>query len=109
MRLPLAKKPPKRFPNCLALVRPLTTARNPAKLDAGILDKSVNGSRPKTMADTMEDIQLEGFADEVDLGGSAPQSEDGEAVSHLGITVAQPSTGALRPTLVLCLGTFERQ
>src|SRR5262249_24136125 len=64
-------------------------------------------------AETMEDILLEQGPEwkeaEVDLGGTPPQVRVGEEVSNLGITVAQPQTGSLRPTLVLGLGAFGRQ
>jgi hypothetical protein len=58
----------------------------------------------------MEDIFLEqGEGDDgaVDLAG-APQAEE-EEISKLGITVAQPQTGALRPTLVIGVGALGRR
>ncbi len=111
----LAKDPAKRFPNCLAFVRALYTARSaaPQTVHAG-------GQRPKTMADTMEDILLEQMASEGDgLGdwngaaGKAGSNPDigpaQEDQSRLGMTVAQPSTGALRPTILIGLGGFGRR
>jgi hypothetical protein len=79
------------------------------------------------MADTMEDILLEQLPAEPDrltgeFGGAEaddPPPCDGEVrlgdpppaegVSQLGLTVAQPQTGALRPTLVLGVGGFGRR
>jgi hypothetical protein len=58
----------------------------------------------------MEDIFLEQGDDSgasVDLADPPPPEE--EEVSKLGITVAQPQTGALRPTLVLGIGALGRR
>jgi eukaryotic-like serine/threonine-protein kinase len=117
----LAKDPAKRFPNCMAFLYALhkarsTTPREQASTSAG----GANGQRPKSMSDTMEDIQLEAAVEgaspssdeEVDLGGppspSLPEEANG-AVSEMGITVAQPQTGALRPTLIIGVGGFGRK
>jgi eukaryotic-like serine/threonine-protein kinase len=107
----LAKDPAKRFPNCLAFVRALYTARSPVR--GGVEVPEANG-RPKTMADTMEDVLLEQLADgdgqpaEVTPGpGAAPRVQ--EEVSRLGVTVAAPQTGALRPTLVIGVGNVGRR
>jgi hypothetical protein len=117
----LAKDPAKRFPNCLAFVWALYKARCPAAPEPVIVEKekvavgapAPSDLRPKTMHETMEDIQLEQLAEAeaVDLGAAAPPNGDGSdgEVSKLGITVAQPETGALRPTLVLGVGGFGRQ
>jgi eukaryotic-like serine/threonine-protein kinase len=113
----LAKDPADRFPNCMAFLRALYAARpqNPvATPRAGENTPPPNGSRPKTMAETMEDMLLEAeapVADAPDFGATPPggKKEDGVEVSDLGITVAQPSTGALRPTLIIGLGSFGRK
>jgi hypothetical protein len=111
----LSKDPAKRFPTCLAFVRALYNARNPAYLEqiipetAEVGAASVSSPRPKTMRDTMENFQLEQAEDAVDLGGPPGEQENVEEVSRLGITIAQPQTGALRPTLVIGLGAFGRQ
>src|SRR5262249_37412016 len=83
----------------------------------------------KTLADTMEDFGLEfrnpadevlAYDDAVDLGGPAtkaaaptppPGLDESQPVqvSDLGVTVAAPETGALRPTLVIGLGSFGRR
>ncbi len=107
----LEKDPAKRFPNCLAFVRALYTTRSPSVAN---LNLQGGAHRPKTMADTLENFQLEqgGAADElvpVDLGIDAERLATSGAVSNLGMTVAQPSTGALRPTIVVGLGAFGRR
>jgi hypothetical protein len=113
----LEKDPAKRFPNCLAFVRALYTARAPSH--AGIpVQIDQGGKRPKTMADTLENFQLEGrqLDDQpddqlvpVDLGIDVAAALESGAVSHLGVTVAQPQTGSLRPTLVIGVGSFGRR
>jgi eukaryotic-like serine/threonine-protein kinase len=121
----LAKDPNRRYPNCLAFIRALYTARTPARSDI-VLPPSASAapsksSRPKTMADTMEDIPLEQLSahgplsdhgklpENEDDWESLPEPEDKEGSSKLGITVAQPQTGALRPTLVIGVGSFGRR
>src|SRR6266566_4703104 len=97
----LAKEPAKRFPNCLAFVRALYTARVSSRPEASgesVADKTANGvgARPKTMAETMEDIQLEQMEPEqpepieVVERPAAAEGEEMMEVSQLGITVAQP-------------------
>jgi hypothetical protein len=112
----LAKDPAKRFPSCMAFVRALYTARHPARKpqapDAVLVGQ---GHRPKSMAETLDDIMLD------DLDGAGPDAEpvpprpprgadeiDME-VSQLGVTVVQPQTGALRPTVVVGVGSFGRK
>jgi serine/threonine protein kinase len=112
----LSKDPAKRFPNCLAFLRALYTARTAG---APEVVRSQSGPRPKTMVDTMEDILLEqmspeacGIVDDQDINlGSNPDmgGPSAEEASRLGMTVAQPSTGALRPTLLIGLGAFGRR
>jgi hypothetical protein len=115
----LAKDPAKRFPTCMAFLRMLYNARPHARIGA---PDTVNasGNRSKTMGETMEDILLEADAglrgdEAVDLAAlpvpKTEQDEDGVsvAVSDMGITVAQPSTGCLRPTLIIGLGNFGRK
>jgi hypothetical protein len=122
----LAKDPAKRFPNCMAVLRALYSARpHAARVAVSAQAEALAGAaRPKTMAETMEDIFLGAEApavaqaaaavaeEAVDLGGppKRPDDEDdGVEISEMGITVAQPSTGALRPTLVIGLGSFGRK
>jgi hypothetical protein len=113
----LEKDPSKRFPNCLAFVRALYTARSSY---AGVtLEKRSHdgaGNRPKTMLDTLENFQLEGLPAEEQLVPVEPDeidvarlNESGEAISRMGVTVAQPATGALRPTVVIGVGGYGRR
>jgi serine/threonine protein kinase len=113
----LAKDPTRRFPSCLAFVRALYSVRPPAGSIAVPRGDGPSSAslRPKTMADTMEDIALEaaaGWDDDgsIDLGVVDPEPEPGsEEVSQLGLTVAQPTTGALRPTVVIGIGALGRR
>ena len=69
-----------------------------------------SGSRPKTMAETMEDMLLEPTGPPCRCRRPACRrprrlrrhrrtiDDDDVEVSELGVTVAQPDTGALRPT-----------
>lgn len=114
----LEKDPAKRFPNCLAFVRALYATRAQTFSNLNLDGDSPPGgtSRPKTIVDTLESFQLENLPggeqlEPVELPNvNIPRlSESGEAVSNLGVTVAQPSTGALRPTLLLGIGGFGRR
>jgi hypothetical protein len=108
----LEKDPARRFPNCLAFVRALYNARSPSSVSRH-LPGEAGGSRPKTIADTLENILLEQGHDEDRLVPVDLNAEDDAAVSagvsHLGMTVAQPQTGALRPTVVIGVGSFGRR
>jgi eukaryotic-like serine/threonine-protein kinase len=115
----LSKDPSERFPSCLAFVRALYNAR--AARPAGPAARNPSGNRPKSMADTMEDIQLEQvFHDDSEPVALAdgPDVIDLDAVEHtlrpeeaseLGLTAALPQTGILRPTLVIGLGSLGRR
>jgi hypothetical protein len=110
----LAKDPANRFPNCLSFVRALYTARLAPKAVAVAADATapaVNGSRPKTMAETLENFLLEQVpADEVTpLPQAATAGHPQEEVSELGLTMHLPDTGVLRPTLIIGLGGFGRR
>src|SRR5260370_4542133 len=111
----LAKDPAERFPGCKAFVASLYRARFPAPVQ--------NSSEPalqrvKTIADTMEDIQLDGIPEDGSLAEALPQpaylingngkvaDQEEVAVSQLGLTIPQPETGALRPPLILGVGAF---
>jgi hypothetical protein len=117
----LAKDPAKRYPSCMALMAALYKAHVPTRVEVPVK----GGMRPKTMAETMEDLQLEAINNEdevLDYGAVAegkPQKrphtveidENGQPVqvSDLGVTVAAPDTGALRPTLIIGLGSYGRK
>jgi hypothetical protein len=103
----LAKDPARRFPNCLAFIRALYSARSEARSE-----RVVGNGRPHSIADTMEDVFLEQLDDggaPADLAAPAPAWSEDDEVSKLGVTIAQPQTGALRPTLVLGIGALGRR
>jgi serine/threonine protein kinase len=105
----LAKDPARRYPNCIGFVRALHAARSQARPDS-IAVPAAGDNRPRSICDTMEDVfleQAEGADCVVDLGGPARADED--EVSKLGLTIAQPQTGALRPTLVIGIGALGRR
>ena len=114
----LSKDPAKRFPNCLAFVRALYTARTTFHSET---QHPENGGRPKTMADCIEDVLLEELSQEEERLGDLASQQANKPGSHpdlgapqeehsrLGMTVPQPSTGALRPTLIIGLGAFGRR
>ncbi|HEV3261368.1 MAG TPA: tubulin-like doman-containing protein [Gemmataceae bacterium] len=110
----LSKAPDQRFPNCLAFVRALYTARTVPAPGSIVVEPApaAAGNRPKTMAETMEDFGLEqGPAESANgispvPGKAAPSLEE---MSQLGITTHLPDTGVLRPTLVIGVGGFGRR
>src|SRR5947209_2390634 len=65
-------------------------------------------ARPKTLAETLEDVQLGQPAEENGVSENG-QAEEHDEVSRLGITVAQPESGALRPTILIGFGNFGRR
>jgi serine/threonine protein kinase len=111
----LAKNSEDRYPTCLAFVRALYNASVERKRHSAP-PELIEG--PAGLLGTMENILLEqshpgspqdlrGPVSESSLGisGCALSGEE-EGASQLGITVAQPETGTLRPTIVLGLGGF---
>jgi serine/threonine protein kinase len=111
----LAKNPAKRFSNCMAFLRALYTARASVARAPALpaADKGAPPNRPRSLADTMEDMLLEERCEppQEDDGWQAlpePAAESGDG-SQLGITQAQPQTGALRPTLVIGVGSMGRR
>lgn len=104
----LSKDPTKRYPNCMAFVKALYSAPRPE------LTGPASKVSTRTMSETMDDMLLEQVQDEgIDLGGpsSTITAEDGMegSVSKLGLTMHQPDTGALRPTLIIGIGGFSRR
>ncbi len=119
----LSKDPTQRFSKCTGFVAALYKARSSVRL-AEVRSQSLPagvGKRPKTLADTMEDMFLEVEVSSVGMPAAVgtptllavakDEDDDGAdvEVSDLGVTVAQPDTGALRPTLIIGLGTFGRK
>src|SRR5262249_36009788 len=95
---------------CLGFIRALHSARSESR-PVPITASPSGDNRPRSISDTMEDIfleQIEGSDGAIDLGAPPPHAEEDE-VSKLGITVAQPQTGALRPTIVIGVGTLGRR
>jgi hypothetical protein len=110
----LSKDPNKRFPNCLAFVRALYIARAPAHPEP-IVEPAASGlGRTMSLADSMEDIHLEQGGGELTNGqghaaAAVAEAEDDVQQTPMGITMQQPQTGALRPTLIVGLGSFGRR
>src|SRR5262249_2025968 len=105
----LEKDPARRFPSCLAFVRSLYAAR-PA---VPVVPVGA-GKRRRPMVDPLEALVLGapsalGALTAEDAAPLSGINESGEAVSNLGVTVAAPATGALRPTVFLGVGGFGRR
>lgn len=116
----LAKDPDKRYASCMQFIGALYKAAPRVKADAKKSKAEGGVLRPKSLADSMEDIHLGNPSDELDLSApapalavkAAPPRDDDEQqveVSDLGVTVPQPETGALRPTIIIGLGAFGRK
>jgi hypothetical protein len=122
----LAKDPTKRFPKCIDFMKALHKVRTSAKIEVRPLSTAGAGlgKKPKTLSDTMEDILLEDSEPHMRVKGAklkpatvAVAEADAEGddeqqaveVSDLGVTVAQPDSGSLRPTLIIGVGTFGRK
>ncbi len=109
----LSKDPDRRFPNCLAFVRALYTAAPQPRLEQVAVGPSSGNRRPKSLLDSMENMLLEHMQgaeerqESVDLGEDA--AAEVEDISQLGITVPQPQTGSLRPTVIVGVGSFGRR
>lgn len=110
----LAKDPAQRFPNCVAFLSALYRARLPARVVENVAQAVHAGAAEKP--GTMRDIQLEAYDDlrssaEIDLNAlpRAELGEDQSLVSDMGVTQAQPDSGALRPTLLIGVGAFGRK
>jgi hypothetical protein len=106
----LSKDPARRFPNCMAFVRALYNARGSARPELLTAEAAaVNGVRPKSLHETMEDFQLEnGGLENLELS-PPPLPEQADDAANLGMTVAQPDTGALRPTVIIGVGGFGKK
>src|SRR5262249_47968440 len=114
----LAKDPEQRFPSCKDFIVALKKARLIQRTNdkaAPELVAAGKGARAKTMAESMEDIQLSPWdeseaAIDFDKPVRAQAAEkSGLEVSDLGVTILQPETGALRPTLIIGVGSFGRK
>src|SRR5262249_23977405 len=113
----LAKDPSKRYANCMAFMAALYRVRISLRGEGASGGPASKGPRPKTMAETMEDIQLDAIelSDKLPAVPAAPARALAEGagenmeVSQLGVTIPQPDTGALRPTLIVGVGGFGRK
>jgi serine/threonine protein kinase len=119
----LAKDPEQRFSNCMSFLAALYKARLPARIvetsEPPVSKVGVKMARPKTLSETMEDIQLEAMDVSAGLHQVSAAVADPPAVSKspandednnpMGITQAQPESGAIRPTLIIGVGGFGRK
>ena len=119
----LAKDPTKRFATCMDFVKALHKARTSARIVEvrPLSAPALPGKKPKSLSDTMEDIFLESSVPDLAPPGTKAQlaglsviamgddDKQDVAVSDLGVTVAQPESGSLRPTLIIGVGTFGRK
>ncbi len=133
----LSKDPANRFPTCMAFVRALFNARAPIAARAARSSAAVGAAVPKGINDSLEfdlDNPGVGWGDELGSGpsellGGSPQAaavatpsltQNGEpekgkrgsgelGASLMGLTIPQPETGALRPTVFLGIGNFGRR
>lgn len=109
----LAKDPSKRFPSCMAFVTALYKARSPARVAETSKAPALVGGGTSKKVESLRDIQLD-LADEdfqpleEPAPPAAPDAE-GNIVADMGVTIAQPDTGTLRPTLIIGLGSFGRK
>ena len=119
----LAKEPANRYPNSMGFFTALYKARASARI-VEIRPQALAGGagqKPKSLSDTMEDMFLQDYEPptaapatkrEPALVAVAEADDDDQhdmEVSQLGVTVAQPDNGALRPTLIIGVGTFGRK
>jgi hypothetical protein len=129
----LSKKPEDRWPNCLSFVRALYNARSARPEHVEVESATAAGQRPRTMAETMDDLMLlepapgeagpqampappatraPAAARSPGIATPAPGGDieiEEIEVSQFGITMAQPQTGALRPTVLIGVGSFGRR
>jgi hypothetical protein len=114
----LEKDPTKRFPSCMAFVLALYNARTPTFANINLDSETPNAPhRGRIYLDSHANLELEIGAPGtavpedslVSVGLSGVVHEDNQAVSRLGVTIAQPSTGPLRPTLIIGVGGFGRR
>ena len=120
----LAKDPQKRYPNCMAFVSALYKARKALRVTAPETPIELPGAvfgtkmRSRSLAETMEDMSLDEMESIQGVPAAKflrpPVSSDSDVdfaaaeADHadLGMTVPQPDTGALRPTLIIGVGAF---
>ncbi|MCI0740195.1 MAG: protein kinase [Gemmataceae bacterium] len=112
----LHKDPNKRFPSCMSFISALYKARQPAHVGVQVLEEALVGAGTARKVETLREIQFEEYDEPkkngVDLAASPPPKSDEDehsVLGEMGVTVAQPDTGALRPTLIIGLGALGRK
>jgi serine/threonine protein kinase len=112
----LAKDPAKRWPDCMAFVRALVNAQRTTHAEMLVPEPIIVGmeSRPKSLADSLEDVFLERpslipEASPVVVAADGHDEDDLIDSTPMGITMEQPQTGALRPTLIVGIGAFGKR
>ena len=119
----LAKNPEERFDSCMEFIVALKKARLAQRIperaaaetaNAQVLVGAGKAQRSRTMAESMDDFQLpseeESRDNGLDFDRPPPEAAPaGMEVSEMGVTIPQPETGALRPTLIIGLGSFGRK
>jgi len=105
----LAKEPAKRFPNCLSFMLALYNARKCEPIATPI--GAVAESKTKSSAESLDEIHLEQLAESPERQNREliPEEVDEAEQTPVGMTMQQPTTGALRPTLIIGLGNFGRR
>ncbi len=107
----LAKDPRQRFASCMDFVRALVSGQVP---DREPVAAALGARRRASMTDSMEDVLLhtpEPAPTIVRRNGDIDRSpvDEAEEFAQLSVTVAQPLTGSLKPTLVIGVGGFGRR
>ena len=105
----LAKNPQERFACCMDFIWSLKTGQIRESAPRAAPVKGPAARPAYSMAHTMEDLFLSPQDAAAAVGadsGVSPSDLSPEDAVRLGVTVAQPMTGSLRPTLVIGLGSF---
>lgn len=107
----LSKNMAQRFPSCLDFVKALCLGRIPTASPAAD-GRDGKLSPPAAWPNTLEDLFLSPVEASPSPGSyseSSPEPLSAEELSRLSVTVAQPLSGSLRPTLIVGLGGFGKQ
>jgi eukaryotic-like serine/threonine-protein kinase len=122
----LAKDPDKRYGSCMQFISALYKVRPTHRIEQAATARQQSAAtggaiRPKSLADSMEDIDLDASGNAaVAVAALSPppvkvaSSDEGDEeqqleISQLGVTVPHPESGALRPTIIVGLGAFGRK
>src|SRR5207245_9827212 len=109
----------KRFPSCSAFYKALYKARPSGRVaeqaakELALAGGGKNGHKVESLRDFQLDELEEHPSQAIDFGAPAlpPRNpeEESNIQSEMGVTIAQPDTGALRPTLIIGVGAFGRK